>query len=65
MIIIRKENYGCVFTLDAETQELYYAPIYDDDSVNISEFALVDMDSVDDEYDMYTIKKELIELNNA
>lgn len=65
MIIIRKEDYGCVFTLDAETQELYYAPIYDDDCVNMSEFAPVDMDGVDDEYDMYTIRMELIDLNNA
>lgn len=65
MIIIRKEDYGCVFTLNPDTDELYYAPIYDDDSVNISEFAPVDMDSVDDEYDMYTIKNELIKLNNA
>jgi hypothetical protein len=63
MIIIRKEDYGCVFTLDPDSQELYYAPIYQDNTVNLSEFAPVDLDNVDDEYDILTIQKELINLN--
>lgn len=63
MIIIHKENHGCIYTLDDETNELYYAPIYKDNTVNLSEFAPVDLADVDDEYDVLTIQKELIALN--
>ena len=63
MIIIRKENHGAVYTLDPDTNELYYAPIYKDNTVNLSEFTAVDLDSIDDEYDVLTIQKELINLN--
>ena len=62
MIIVRKEDHGCIYTLDTDTQELYYAPIYQDNTVNLSEFAPVDLDSVDDEYDVLEIQKELIAL---
>lgn len=63
MIIIRKDNHSCIYTLDDETNELYYAPIYKDNTVNLSEFAPVDLADVDDEYDVLTIQKELIALN--
>jgi hypothetical protein len=63
MIILQKQDHGCVYTLDDETNELYYAPIYTNNTVNLSEFAPVDLSSVDDEYDVLTIRKELINLN--
>jgi hypothetical protein len=63
MIIIHKEDHGCVYTLDEDSNELYYAPIYTNNTVNLSEFAPVDLSSVDDEYDVLTIQKELINLN--
>lgn len=63
MILIRKENHGCIYTIDPESNELYYAPIYNDNTVNLSEFTPVDLDSVDDEYDVLTIQQELISLN--
>lgn len=63
MILIRKENHGCIYTIDPDSHELYYAPIYNDNTVNLSEFTPVDLDSVDDEYDVLTIQQELISLN--
>lgn len=62
MILLSKQDYGCIFTLDPDTQELYYAPIYKDNTVNLNEFTPVELDSVDDEYDVLTIQKELIQL---
>jgi hypothetical protein len=63
MIIVRKEDHGCVYTIDPDSNELYFAPIYQDNTVNLSEFAPVDLSNVDDEYDILTIQKELINLN--
>jgi hypothetical protein len=63
MIILQKQDHGCVYTIDEDSNELYYAPIYKDNTVNLSEFAPVDLASVDDEYDVLTIQKELINLN--
>jgi hypothetical protein len=63
MIILQKENHGCIYTIDPDTQELFYAPIHTNNTVNLSEFAPVDLSSVDDEYDVITIQKELINLN--
>jgi hypothetical protein len=63
MIIVHYQDHGCIYTLDDETKELYYAPIYKDNTVNLSEFAPVDLASVDDEYDVLSIQKELIALN--
>jgi hypothetical protein len=63
MIILQKEDHGCVYTIDIDSNELYYAPIYKDNTVNLSEFAPVDLADVDDEYDVLTIQKELIALN--
>ncbi len=63
MIILQKQDHGCVYTIDEDSNELYYAPIYKDNTVNLSEFAPVDLSSVDDEYDVLTIQQELINLN--
>jgi hypothetical protein len=63
MIILQKQDHGCVYTIDTDSNELYYAPIYADNTVNLSEFAPVDLADVDDEYDVLTIQKELIALN--
>jgi len=62
MIILQKQDHGCVYTIDPDSNELFYAPIYKDNTVNLSEFAPVDLDNVDDEYDVLTIQKELISL---
>lgn len=63
MILIRKENHGCIYTIDPESNELFYAPVYQDNSVNLSEFAPVDLNNVDDEVEIQNIQKELIDLN--
>lgn len=63
MIFIHKENHGCIYTLDYETKELYYAPVYQDNTVNLSEFAPVDLQSADDEIEIQNIQQELISLN--
>ncbi len=62
MILLQKQYYGCIFTIDPDSKELYYAPIYKDNTVNLNEFAPVDLADVDDEYDVLTIQKELIQL---
>lgn len=63
MIILQKQDHGCIYTIDPDTQELFYAPIYTNNTVNLSEFAPVDLNDVDDEYDVLTIQNELISLN--
>ena len=63
MIILQKQDHGCVYTIDPDTQELFYAPIYKDNTVNLSEFAPVDLNDVDDEYEVLDIQNELISLN--
>lgn len=63
MIILQKQDHGCVYALDPDENELYYAPIYEDNTVNLSEFAPVDLADVEDIYDVLTIQKELINLN--
>lgn len=65
MILLQKQDYGCIFTLDPDTQELYYAPIYKDQTVNLNELAPVDLADVDDEYDILSIQQELITLTNS
>ena len=64
MVILTATNYGCVFTLSQEDgDELYYAPIYADGSVNLSEFAPVDMDSADmDHMELFDIRNQLREM---
>ena len=60
MILIRKENHGCIYTIDPESNELYYAPVYQDNTVNLSEFAPVDLDDYDDVSEIESIQQELI-----
>jgi hypothetical protein len=65
MILLYKEHHGCVYTLSQEDgDELYYAPIYTDGSVNLHEFAPVDLDACDDEYEVLDIRNELIALSS-
>jgi hypothetical protein len=63
MIILQKQDHAALYTLDYETKELYYAPIYQDNTVNLSEFAPVDLDSYDDTVEIQNIQQELISLN--
>ena len=64
MLILHKEDQGAVFTLD-EFNELLYAPIYTDNTINLNEFAPVDMDRCEDEYEILNIQNELISLSNS
>ena len=59
MLILHKEDHGAVYTL-GEENELFHAPIYTDNTINLNEFAPVDMDSCDDEYEVLDIQNELI-----
>ena len=59
MLILHKEDHGAVYTL-GEENELFHAPIYTDNTVNLNEFIPVDMDSCDDEYEVLDIQNELI-----
>ena len=59
MLILHKEDHGCVYTL-GEENELFHAPIYTDNTVNLNEFIPVDLDSCDDEYEVLDIQNELI-----
>ena len=59
MILLYKEDHGCVYTL-GEENELFHAPIYTDNTINLNEFAPVDLDSCDDEYEVLDIQNELI-----
>jgi hypothetical protein len=64
MIFVTSTNHGCVYTLSQEDgDELYYAPIYSDGSVNLEEFAPVDLDAVDmDDMEIFDIRNRLIKL---
>ena len=63
MLILHKEDHGCVYTL-GEKNELFYSPIYTDNTVNLNEFIPVDMDRCDDEYEVLDIRNELIALSS-
>ncbi len=64
MIFVTSTNHGCVYTLSQEDgDELYYAPIYSDGSVNLEEFAPVDLDAVDmDDMEIFDIRNRLQKL---
>jgi hypothetical protein len=64
MIILQKQDHGCVYTIDPDSKELYCAPIYKDNTVNLSEFAPVDLADYDDVNEIRNIQKELISLIN-
>jgi hypothetical protein len=67
MVFITSTNHGCVYTLSQEDgDELYFAPIYADGSVNLEEFAPVEMDAVDmDEMELFDIMNRLREMVNV
>ena len=62
MIILQKQDHSCIYTLDEDSKELYYAPIYKDNTVNLSEFAPVDF-YYDDSKELIQIQEELINLH--
>jgi hypothetical protein len=64
MIFLTVADHGCVYTLSQEDgDELYYAPIMQDGSVNLEEFAPVDLDSADmDEMELFDIRNRLQKL---
>ena len=64
MILLYKEDQGVVYTLD-EFNELIYAPVYTDNTINLNEFDVVDIDRCEDEYEMLDIQNELISLSNS
>lgn len=64
MIFLTYPGHGCVYTLSQEDgDELYYAPIMQNGSVNLEEFAPVDLDAVDmDEMELFDIRNRLAKL---
>jgi hypothetical protein len=64
MIFLTVPGHGCVYTLSQEDgDELYYAPIMQDGSVNLEEFAPVDLDAEDmDEMELFDIRNRLAKL---
>lgn len=61
MILLTVNDHGCVYTLAQEDgDELYYAPIYTNGTVNLEEFAPVDMDEIDmDQMEIFDIMRRL------
>jgi len=61
MIFLTVADHGCVYTLSQEDgNELYYAPIYANGTVNLEEFAPVDLDSADmDQMEIFDIRNRL------
>jgi len=65
MNMIYKEGYGCVFSLD-EYNELTFAPLYENGSINLNEFETVDMDMIDmDDMEVFDIRNQLIRMNEV
>jgi hypothetical protein len=64
MILLYKEDQGVVYTLD-EFNELLYTPVYTDNTINLNEFDVVDIDRCEDEYEILDIQNELISLSNS
>ncbi len=67
MIFVTSTNHGCVYTVSQEdSDEIYYAPIYNDGSVNLEEFAPVDLDSLDmDDMEIFDIRNRLQKVMKA
>jgi hypothetical protein len=61
MILLTVNDHGCVYTLAQEDgDELYYAPIYTNGTVNLEEFAPVDIDEIDmDQMEIFDIMRRL------
>ena len=64
MLMLKVEDHGCVYALSQEDgDELYYAPVYANGSVNLEEFAPVDLNSADmDEMELFDIRNRLAKL---
>jgi len=62
MILLYKEDQGVVFTLD-EFNELLYAPIYTDGSINLNEFDVVK--DVDGNDELEEIQDDLIYMTDS
>ena len=63
MNMIYKQGYGCVFSLD-EYNELTFAPLYENGTVNLNEFDIVDMDMIDmDDMEVFDIRNQLTRMN--
>lgn len=62
MVFLTSSNHGCVYTLSQEDgDELHFAPIYKDGTINLEEFAPVDMDALDmDDMEVYDIRNRLV-----
>lgn len=67
MIFLTSSNHGCVYALSQENgDELYYAPIYSNGTVNLEEFAPVDMDAIDmDDMEVFDIRNRLRQMSNV
>lgn len=60
MNMIYKQGYGCVFSLD-EYDELTFAPLYENGSINLNEFLPVEMEMIDmDDMEVFDIRNQLI-----
>ena len=59
MLILHKEDHGCVYTL-GEDYELFYSPIYTDNTINLNEFHPVDLADYDDVNEIEDIQSQLI-----
>ena len=66
MILLTAADYGCVFALSPESEELCYSPIYENGNINLEEFANVDSDSMDmDTMELFDIRNRLIQLSQV
>jgi hypothetical protein len=62
MILLYKEDQGVVYTLD-EFNELLYAPIYTDNTINLNEFDVVK--DVDGNDELEEIQDDLIYMTDS
>ena len=61
-VFLTVEKYGCVYTVCTEG-ELFYAPIYQNGTVNMEEFDFVDFDVAEADYDeLEEIQSALIDM---
>ena len=61
-VFLTVENHGCVYTVCTEG-ELFYAPIYQNGTVNMEEFNWVDFDVAEADYDeLEEIQSALIDM---
>lgn len=65
MILIHYDKFSCIYTIDHQTKELYYAPIYNDNTVNLSDLIPVDLYRLDEDIlpDIHQIHQQLISIS--